>query len=81
MPTGGLRERDPVSSMALMFIGGASGSTAGGIKVTTFSVLLDRDRLDGAGTPSAEAFGRRVPHSVIYRALSVALLVIAFVFT
>jgi trk system potassium uptake protein TrkH len=31
--------------------------------------------------PSAVAFGRRVQHVLIYRALSVALLSIAFVFT
>jgi trk system potassium uptake protein TrkH len=66
--------------MALMFIGGASGSTAGGIKVNTFSVLLVAIGSTVRGRPSAEAFGRRVPHDVIYRALSVALLSIAFVF-
>jgi trk/ktr system potassium uptake protein len=67
-------------AMALMFIGGASGSTAGGIKVNTFSVLLIAIVSTIRGRPSAEAFGRRVPHELIYRALSVALLSIAFVF-
>ncbi|HEX5015696.1 MAG TPA: potassium transporter TrkG [Candidatus Limnocylindrales bacterium] len=67
-------------AMALMFIGGASGSTAGGIKVNTFSVLLIAILSTVRGRPSAEAFGRRVPHELIYRALSVALLSIAFVF-
>jgi trk system potassium uptake protein TrkH len=66
--------------MALMFIGGASGSTAGGIKVNTFSVLLVAIISTARGRPSAEAFGRRVPHGVIYNAISVALLSIAFVF-
>jgi trk system potassium uptake protein TrkH len=66
--------------MALMFIGGASGSTAGGIKVNTFSVLLVAIVSTVRGRPSAEAFGRRVPHDVIYRALAVALLSVAFVF-
>jgi trk system potassium uptake protein len=32
------------------------------------------------GRPSAEAFGRRIPHILIYRALSVALLSIALLF-
>ncbi len=67
-------------AMALMFIGGASGSTAGGIKVNTFSVLLVAIVSTVRGRPSAEAFGRRLPHDVIYRALSVALLSVAFVF-
>jgi trk system potassium uptake protein len=66
--------------MALMFIGGASGSTAGGIKVNTFSVLLIAIVSTIRGQPSAMAFGRRVQHAVVYRALSVALLSIGFVF-
>jgi trk system potassium uptake protein TrkH len=67
--------------MALMFIGGASGSTAGGIKVNTFSVLLVAIIASARGLPSAVAFGRRIQHVLIYRALSVALLSIAFVFS
>ena len=66
--------------MALMFIGGASGSTAGGIKVNTFSVLLITIISTARGLPSAEAFGRRIEHIVVYRALAVALLSIAFLF-
>lgn len=67
--------------MALMFIGGASGSTAGGIKVNTFTVLLVAIVSTALGRPSAEAFGRRIQHVVIYRALAVALLSIAVLFT
>jgi trk system potassium uptake protein TrkH len=66
--------------MALMFIGGASGSTAGGIKVNTFSLLLIAIVSTARGLPSAEAFGRRIQHVVVYRALAVALLSIAFLF-
>ena len=64
----------------MMFIGGASGSTAGGIKVNTFSVLLIAIVSTVRGRPSAEALGRRIPHEIVYRALSVALLSIAFIF-
>jgi trk system potassium uptake protein TrkH len=63
-----------------MFIGGASGSTAGGIKVNTFGILLIAILSTARGRPSAESFGRRIPHILIYRALSVALLSIAVVF-
>jgi trk system potassium uptake protein TrkH len=66
--------------MALMFIGGASGSTAGGIKVNTFSVLLVTIISTVRGQPSAVAFGRRIQHGTVYNALSVALLAIAWVF-
>jgi trk system potassium uptake protein len=79
--TGALRESSIFIVMALMFIGGASGSTAGGIKVNTFSVLLIAILSTARGLPSAMAFGRRIQHVVVYRALSVALLSIAFLFT
>jgi trk system potassium uptake protein TrkH len=78
--TGGLLDPTLFVVMALMFIGGASGSTAGGIKVNTFGVLLIAIVSTVRGRPSAEAFGRRINHAVVYRALSVALLSIAFVF-
>jgi trk system potassium uptake protein TrkH len=66
--------------MALMFIGGASGSTAGGIKVNTFAILLFTIISTARGLPSAQALGRRVPHILIYRAMSIALLSVAAVF-
>jgi trk system potassium uptake protein len=64
----------------LMFIGGASGSTSGGIKVNTFSLLLIAIVSTARGLPSAVAFGRRIPHIVVYRAMAVALLSVAVVF-
>jgi trk system potassium uptake protein TrkH len=81
LDTGSLVNASLFVVIALMFIGGASGSTAGGIKVNTFSVLLVAIVASARGLPSAVAFGRRVQHVLIYRALSVALLSIAFVFT
>jgi trk system potassium uptake protein len=80
LPTGELTVASLFLVMALMFIGGASGSTAGGIKVNTFVILLAAIVSTARGRPSAEAFGRRIPHILIYRALSVALLSIAAVF-
>jgi trk system potassium uptake protein TrkH len=66
--------------IALMFIGGASGSTAGGIKVNTFTLLLIAILAAARGAPSAIAFGRRIPHVVVYRAIAVALLSVAVAF-
>ena len=80
LDTAGLLQPTLFVVMALMFIGGASGSTAGGIKVNTFSVLLIAIISTALGKPSAEAFGRRIQHVVVYRALSVALLSIAALF-
>ncbi len=80
LDTGAFTEASLFVVMALMFIGGASGSTAGGIKVNTFSVLFVAIVSTVRGQPSAMAFGRRIQHAVVYRALAVALLAIGFVF-
>jgi trk system potassium uptake protein len=80
LDTGAFIESTLFIVMALMFIGGASGSTAGGIKVNTFAVLLIAIASTVRGDPSATAFGRRIQHAIVYRALAVALLAIAWVF-
>jgi trk system potassium uptake protein TrkH len=80
LDTGALANTTLFVVIALMFIGGASGSTAGGVKVNTFSALVIAIVSTGRGLPSAEAFGRRIEHIVVYRALAIALLSIAFVF-
>ncbi|MFE1664418.1 TrkH family potassium uptake protein [Microbacterium sp. P02] len=59
-----------VGSM-LMFIGGGSASTAGGIKVTTLAVLALAVFSEAKGRPSVQAFGRRIPSDVQRVALSV----------
>jgi len=63
----------------LMFIGGGSGGTAGGIKVTTFMLLFFAIVAEVRGDPAVCAFGREVPSAVIRQALSVALLGVALV--
>jgi trk/ktr system potassium uptake protein len=65
--------------IVLMFIGAAPASTGGGIKVTTFSTLLAAIVSTVRGRPQTEAFGREVPQTVIYRALTIALLAVALV--
>lgn len=59
-----------VGSM-LMFVGGGSASTAGGIKVTTLAVLALAVWSEAKGRQSVEAFGRRIPSDVQRVALSV----------
>ncbi len=80
LDTGAFVESTLFVVMALMFIGGASGSTAGGIKVNTFAVLVIAIASTVRGEPSATAFGRRIKHAIVYRALAVTMLSIAFVF-
>jgi trk system potassium uptake protein TrkH len=57
----------------LMFIGGGSASTGGGIKVTTLAVIFLAAMAEAKGSPDMEAFGRRVPPDVLRVALSVVL--------
>lgn len=58
----------------MMFVGGASGSCAGGIKVNTFSVLVAMfwERLHGRS--DVNIFRRRMSQTTLTRALSVTIL-------
>ncbi|MGY5766158.1 TrkH family potassium uptake protein [Brachybacterium sp. DNPG3] len=58
----------------LMFIGGGSGSTAGGIRVTTFALLVLSIWAEVRGDPDVEIFGRRIPHDTIRQAIGVLML-------
>jgi trk system potassium uptake protein TrkH len=58
----------------LMFIGGATGSVAGGIKVNAFAVLLAAVISSIKGRPQAEAFGREIAQTQLLRAITVAIL-------
>lgn len=80
IPIGELSDSSLITAIALMFIGGASGSTAGGIKVTTFAILLFTIISTVRGRSFTEAFGRRVTPETVARALSIALLAVATVF-
>ena len=59
---------------ALMFVGGGSASTAGGIKVTTFAVLVLAIVAEARGDRDAEAFGRRIGTTTVRLAVAVAFL-------
>ena len=67
--------------MLLMFVGGASGSTAGGIKINTAMVLLVAGIASIKGRPHTEAFGRELPSNQVMRALAVFLLAVLALFT
>jgi len=66
-------------TIMLMFVGGASGSTAGGVKVNTFGVLLATVWSSLRGREHAEAFGRELRPQQIHRALAVAMLALGLV--
>ena len=52
---------------------GASGSTAGGIKVTTLGVLLLAIVAEARGDRDMEAFGRRIPRESLRLAVAVTI--------
>lgn len=56
--------------MILMFIGGAPGSTAGGIKTTTFAVIVSSTFDVIRGREDVEIFKRRIDSDTIMRALA-----------
>jgi Trk-type K+ transport system membrane component len=57
----------------LMFIGGGSASTAGGIKVTTLALLFIAAFAEARGSEEMEAYDRRIPSDVLRLAVSVVL--------
>lgn len=66
--------------MFLMFIGGSPGSTAGGIKTTTFTVLWLAIYGILRGKKDTEILGRRIDHREVFRALAIALLALLLIF-
>ena len=79
--SGGLGTIDPMDMNGstrlvidlLMFVGGGSASTAGGIKVTTLAVLFIAAYAEARGYQDMQAFGRRIPTEVLRVAVSVLI--------
>ncbi len=63
----------------LMFVGGGSAGTAGGVKVATFAVLAFVIWSELRGDPDVVVFDRRLSRSTQRRALTVALVGVAAV--
>ncbi len=68
-----LNEESLLVSTILMFVGGGSASTAGGIKVTTFAVLAFVIWAEIRGDRDVNMFGRRISEDSQRQALTVAL--------
>lgn len=71
---GGLTNESLALHFALMFIGGGSAGTAGGVKVTTFFVLVLVVWSEVRGNPDVEFRGRRIAEPVQRQALTVVAL-------
>lgn len=58
-------------TMLLMFIGGSPGSTAGGIKTTTFGIVIFTIFCVLKGREDTELFGKRLSKGTVYKAIAV----------
>ena len=65
----------------LMFIGGSSGSTAGGVKTTTIGLICLTVISGLKGKDDTELFKRRISKDVIYKAFSILVLSLIIVIT
>jgi trk system potassium uptake protein TrkH len=57
--------------MFLMFIGASSGSTGGGIKISTFAVLFALCKSRLSGKRNVSMFKRTIPHDMIRKCLTI----------
>jgi trk system potassium uptake protein TrkH len=72
LPLNDMMEISKVLTIILMFIGAAPGSTAGGIKVTTFSIILIAIISQVKGSEETVIFKHRVPNATVMKALTIA---------
>jgi len=68
-------------TIILMFIGGSPGSTAGGIKTSTFGILLMTVISVIRGREDTEYFKRRISKDIVYKALAVTVIGLGIVIT
>jgi len=78
---GGMTGGTIMISVILMLIGGASGSTAGGVKVGTFGLVLYSAFYIAAGRTDVILFRRRISSTDVLRAISLVVICILLVFS
>lgn len=69
-----LRQSTQFLMILLMFIGAAPGSTGGGIKITTFAVLVTAVAARLRGKEDIVMFRHRIAKENVYRALTITLM-------
>lgn len=80
LPMNTMTEPSKFITILLMFIGAAPGSTGGGIKVTTFSIIIIAIISYIKGNESVSIMYRRVPDTILKKALLLVTLSMCFVF-
>lgn len=80
VPLDEMHEMSKVMTILLMFIGAAPGSTGGGIKVTTFGILVMAILSNIRGNEETVILRRRVSQVVVNKALTIAGLSMVLIF-
>jgi len=69
-----------IAFILLMFVGASPGSTGGGIKTTTFALIVKSALATIRGEEHVVAYKRSIPFSTIDRAYSIALFTVSMIF-
>lgn len=77
--TEGMTKAGKIVTIMLMFIGGSPGSTAGGLKTSTFGIIVFTIISVIRGRDDTEAFGRRFSKEVVYKSFSLLIIGIMLV--
>lgn len=75
-----LRDSTKLVGGLLMLVGCAPASTGGGIKVTTFALIVLTVRMVARGESSIVVFRRRIDRTMIQRAIAIAFIAMAVAF-
>ncbi len=81
IPTGDMTGISKTFTYLLMFIGGSSGSTAGGIKTTSFAIMFLCAVSTLASKKDVEAFGRRITPDAIRKSAAIITINLTAVFS
>lgn len=80
VPLNEMNEISKIMTILLMFIGAAPGSTGGGIKITTFGILVMAILSNIMGNEETVVLRRRVSQMVVNKALTIAGLSMVLIF-
>ena len=81
IPQNGLTTASKLLSSVLMFIGGAPGSTAGGIKTVTLAVMLVTAYCVMRGRADITCFERKIPLRSIINAIALTMVALTLIFS
>jgi trk system potassium uptake protein TrkH len=78
---GKMTQSSQIFMMVLMFIGASPGSTGGGIKTTTFTIILLTFWSVLTNRDNVNILKRRIPWGLVNRSLSIVVTAMIFIFT